>query len=93
MRKGRTLEKQRLRFQEYWICLLMNWTIFLNASSERVKTLHAFAEFQTEPSIGVKFSEDLIGMGYFSLKDLKEKNGAKLLEEFERKKDIGQTHV
>ncbi|SIN65900.1 helix-hairpin-helix domain-containing protein [Algoriphagus halophilus] len=59
--------------------------IILNASSERVKTLHALAEFQTVPSIGVKLSEDLIVMGYYSLKDLKEKNGAKLLEEFERK--------
>jgi len=60
--------------------------IVLDASPERVRTIFALAEFQTVPSIGVKFAEDLIFMGYFSLEELKGKDGAKLLEEYERKK-------
>lgn len=45
--------------------------------------LHALVEFQLIPSIGVRFANDLISMGYYSLEELKEKDGASLLDEFE----------
>ena len=60
--------------------------VILDVSSDRVKTLFALAEFQTVPSVGIKFAEDLIFLGYHSLEELKLKDGAKLLEEYERKK-------
>jgi len=57
----------------------------LNASTERAKEIHALAEFQTVPSVGIKFAEDLVFLGYYSLKELKEKDGAELTDEFEKK--------
>jgi Pathogenicity locus len=44
------------------------------------------AEFQTIPSIGIKFAEDLVFLGYYSLNELKNKDGAELTDEYERKK-------
>lgn len=58
----------------------------LNATSERAKEIHALAEFQTVPSIGIKFAEDLVFLGYYSLNELKQKDGAKLTDEYEQKK-------
>lgn len=60
--------------------------VLLNAPTERVKEIHALAAFQTVPSIGIKFAEDLVFMGYYSLDELKGKDGAALTDEFERKK-------
>lgn len=60
--------------------------VILTASPKRVKFIFALAALQTVPSVGIKFAEDLIFLGYFSLEELKEKDGAKLLEEYERKK-------
>ena len=40
--------------------------------------------FQSLPSIGPKFAQDLIDMGYFNLEQLKYKDGAELLNEHER---------
>ena len=45
--------------------------------------IYAHVEFQQIPSIGIKFTQDLISMGYYSLKELKGKDGALLTEEFE----------
>jgi Pathogenicity locus len=44
------------------------------------------AEFQTVPSVGIKFAEDLVFLGYYSLSELKNKDGAKLTDEYELKK-------
>lgn len=60
--------------------------VLLNASSERAKKIYALAEFQTVPSVGIKFAEDLVFLGYYSLNELKNKNGAKLTDEYELKK-------
>jgi hypothetical protein len=58
----------------------------LNATTERVKEIYALAEFQTVPSVGIKFAEDLIFLGYYSLNELKQQDGAKLTDEYEKKK-------
>ncbi|WP_075350351.1 helix-hairpin-helix domain-containing protein [Algoriphagus marinus] len=84
-------ERKNLRKAKIKISELLDYApdeleLILEASSDRVKTIFALAEFQTVPSIGIKFAEDLIFMGYYSLAELKEKDGAKLLEEYERKK-------
>jgi hypothetical protein len=60
--------------------------VLLNATTERAKEIYALAEFQTAPSVGIKFAEDLVFLGYYSLNELKEKDGAKLTDEYEQKK-------
>jgi hypothetical protein len=60
--------------------------VLLNATIERAKEIYALAEFQTVPSVGIKFAEDLVFLGYYSLNELKNKNGAKLTDEYELKK-------
>ncbi len=57
----------------------------LDAPSSRAKTLQALFEFQQIPSIGIRFAHDLIFLGYYSLVQLKDKQGYKLLDQYERK--------
>jgi len=56
----------------------------LNVDDQRAKQIAALIEFQSIPSVGPKFAQDLIDMGYYSLSQLKDKNGAELLNEHER---------
>jgi hypothetical protein len=60
--------------------------VLLNATPQRVKEIYALAEFQTVPSVGIKFAEDLVFLGYYSLNELKNKDGAKLTDDYELKK-------
>ncbi len=60
--------------------------VLLNATAERAKGIYALGEFQTVPSVGIKFAEDLVFLGYYSLNELKNKDGAKLTDEYELKK-------
>lgn len=60
--------------------------VLLNVSIKRAKEIHALAEFQTVPSVGIKFAEDLVSLGYYSLNQLKNKDGATLTDEYEQKK-------
>ncbi len=60
--------------------------VLLNSTPERAKTIFALAEFQTVPSIGIKFAEDLVYLGYYSLSALKNKDAVKLTDEYEQKK-------
>ena len=60
--------------------------VLLIVTTERAKEIYALAEFQTVPSIGIKFAEDLVFLGYYSLNELKQKDGAKLTDEFELKR-------
>jgi hypothetical protein len=80
------LRKAKIKISEILDLAADELEIVLSATHERVKIIQALAEFQTAPSVGIKFAEDLIFMGYYSLEDLKEKDGAKLLDEYERKK-------
>lgn len=84
-------EKKKLRHNKLTIRELSKLAVdeieaVLEVPLERARVIHALAEFQSIPSIGVKFAEDLIFLGYFSLDELKTKNGAHLVEEYERKK-------
>ncbi len=46
--------------------------------------LRALSEFQSIPSIGIRFAHDLISLGLYSLADVKGKDPAKLLDRFEQ---------
>ncbi|MEO6523565.1 MAG: helix-hairpin-helix domain-containing protein [Mucilaginibacter sp.] len=56
----------------------------LNAPEPRAKQIAALIEFQAIPSVGPKFAQDLIDMGYYTLSQLKDKSGAELLNDHER---------
>jgi len=55
----------------------------LNVQVTRAKEIYALAAFQSVPSVGIKFAQDLISLGYYSLDELKDKDGAKLIEDLE----------
>jgi hypothetical protein len=57
--------------------------VLLNCTSQRAKEILALAEFQSMPSVGIRFAEDLVSMGYFTINELKGKDGAELTNEFE----------
>lgn len=85
------LEKANLRKNKVKTANILDFAtdeleVLLNSSTERAKEIYALAEFQTVPSIGLKFAEDLMFLGYYSLNELKSKNGAELTDEYERKK-------
>ena len=84
-------EKKKLRSKKFKTSDILDLAIdeieaILEVSFARAREIYALAEFQIVPSIGVKFAEDLIFLGYYSLNELKTKNGAKLVEEYEIKK-------
>jgi len=85
------IEKANLRKNKIKIANILDFATdeleaLLNATTERAKEVYALAEFQSVPSIGIKFAEDLVFLGYYSLNELKNKDGAKLTDEYERKK-------
>ncbi len=84
-------EKAILRKNKIKIANILNFTtdeleVLLNIKPERAKEIYALAEFQTVPSIGIKFAEDLVFLGYYTLNELRNKDGAKLTDEYELKK-------
>lgn len=85
------LEKANLKKSKVKITDILNYAsdeleVLLNSTSERAKEIHALAEFQTVPSIGIKFAEDLVFLGYYALDELKNRDGANLTDEYEQKK-------
>jgi hypothetical protein len=85
------IEKANLRKYKIKIANILDFAtdeleVLLNVTTERAKEIYALAEFQTIPSIGIKFAEDLVFLGYYSLNELKNKDGAKLTDEYELKK-------
>lgn len=84
-------EKQKLRANKVKTAEILNFApdelrVLLDVPWERAKEIHALAEFQTIPSIGIKFAEDLIFLGLYSINDLRKKNAAALLDAYEFKK-------
>jgi Pathogenicity locus len=85
-------EKAKLKQAKVLIKDLQNFAadeieLMLNVSYERALEICALIEFQNIPSVGIKFAEDLVFMGYHSIDELKNLDGAKLCDEYERMKD------
>jgi hypothetical protein len=85
------VEKANLRKNKIKISDILDFAtdeleVLLNSTTERAKEIYALAEFQTVPSVGIKFAEDLVFLGYYSLDELKNKDGAQLTDEYELKK-------
>lgn len=86
-----SLEKKKLREKKIKKSELLDFAVdeieaILEIPLQRAKEIHALAEFQMIPSIGIKFAEDLIFMGYYSLEELRGEDGASLVETYEIKK-------
>ncbi|MCE7991653.1 MAG: Pathogenicity locus [Roseivirga sp.] len=84
-------EKASLRKNKVKIAQVLDYAadeleVLLGVTTERAKELYALALFQTIPSIGIKFAEDLVFLGYYSINELKGKDGAKLTDDYELKK-------
>lgn len=84
------IEKASLRKYKIKIANILDFAadeleVLLNTTTERANKIYALAEFQTVPSVGIKFDEDIVFLGYYSLKELKEKDGAELTDEYEKK--------
>ncbi len=84
-------EKAKLKNKKIKMADLLNYAVdeieaILDLTAQRAKEINALAEFQSIPSIGIKFAEDLVFLGYYSIKELIKKDGAKLLDEYEYKK-------
>ena len=85
------IEKANLRKNKIKIANIRDFAtdeleVLLNSTTDRAKEIYALAEFQTVPSVGIKFAEDLVFLGYYSLNELKKKDGAKLTDDYEQKK-------
>lgn len=71
--------KAILRKNKIGIASILNFATYglgklLKVTKERAKEIYALAEFQTVPSVGIKFAEDLVYLGYYSLNELKQKD-------------------
>jgi len=82
------LERKNLRLNKIKIRDLIKYQVddlqlLLGVPTIRAMEIRALVEFQSIPSIGIKFARDLISMGYYSLDELKNKDGATLLDELE----------
>lgn len=81
-----SLRKHKIKMADIFDFAVDELEVLLQASPERAKEIYALAEFQTVPSVGIKFAEDLVFLGYYSLSELKDKDGAKLTDAYELKK-------
>jgi hypothetical protein len=57
----------------------------LNPLPQRARVLQALIEFQSIPSVGIRFAHDLIFLNYYRLDDVKDKTGPHLLDQYEKK--------
>lgn len=97
MHKKRTIklnltdsERKMLRDKKVKVGEIPNYApdeleVLLEVADERAREIYALADFQQIPSIGIKFAEDLIFMNYYSVEELRGKEGGRLLEEYEQK--------
>ena len=77
------LRANKIKISDILKCPIDNLKELLNVPLIRAMEIHALVEFQSIPSIGIKFARDLISLGYYSLEEMKDKDGAKLLEDLE----------
>lgn len=82
------VERKRLRTAKIRVKEIHHHTVsdlqsILQVPKIRAMELFALSEFQSIPSIGIRFAYDLISMGYYSLEHLKNEDAAKLTDQFE----------
>lgn len=85
MKKLRALKIKKGELHHHSVDELRQW---LAVSKQRAKELYALSEFQSVPSVGIRFACDLIGMGFYSMNELKKKDGAKLTDQYELQQGV-----
>lgn len=80
------LHKHKIRKSDILDYAADELEVLLETTFERAKEIRALVEFQQIPSVGIRFAEDLVFLGFYSIEELKGKNGAELTDEFECKK-------
>lgn len=80
----RKLRANKVKLSEIHHDSVENLRVILGISKIRAMELKALSEFQTIPSIGIRFALDLISLGFYSLEELKGKDPAKLVDRLER---------
>ncbi|MHB8207145.1 helix-hairpin-helix domain-containing protein [Mucilaginibacter sp.] len=83
------VEKQSLKIRKVSQKMLQEYApdeiiALLDASPQRGRELNALAEFQSIPSLGINFAEELISQGYYSLEQLKGRSAVELFDAFEQ---------
>ena len=80
----RKLRANKVKLSEIHHHSAENLRAILGISKIRAMELKAISEFQTIPSIGIRFAQDLISLGFYSIQELKGKDPAKLVDRLER---------
>lgn len=84
-----SLEKRKLRANKVKLSEIHHHSVaklqaMLGISKIRAMELKALSEFQTIPSVGIRFAQDLISLGFYSIQELKRKDPAKIIDRLER---------
>lgn len=82
----KNLRKHKIKKSEILEYASDELAVLLNIPEVRAKEIYALADFQQIPSIGIEFAKDLVYLGFYSVDELNEKNGAKLTDYYEKKK-------
>jgi len=77
------LRANKIKVSDISEYLVDDLSVLLNVPPTRAKEIFALVEFQSVPSVGIKFAQDLISLGYYSLDELKAEDGAKLIDDLE----------
>jgi hypothetical protein len=82
-------EKQLLKAKKISQKLLPDYApdeiaALIEAGPERARELNALAAFQSIPSLGINFAEELISQGYYHFDQLQGKTAAALFDAFEQ---------
>jgi AraC-like DNA-binding protein len=80
----RKLRTHKIRVKEIHHHPVKQLQEILDVSKIRAMELYALSEFQSVPSVGIRFANDLVSLGYYSLKQLKAEDPTTLLAKFER---------
>ncbi|NOS92438.1 MAG: helix-turn-helix domain-containing protein [Cyclobacteriaceae bacterium] len=78
------LRANKIKLSEIHLHSVENLRAILGVSKIRAMELKAISEFQTIPSIGIRFAMDLISLGFYSIQELKGKDPAKIVNRLER---------
>lgn len=80
------LRKHKVKISEVLDYAPDELEVILGVDTQRAKEVYALADFQQVPSIGVRFAEDLVFLGYYAMSELQDKDGAQLTDAYEKKK-------
>jgi hypothetical protein len=80
------LRKHRLKISEILDYGADELEVLLGVCEERAREVYALADFQRIPTVGIRFAQDLVFLGYGQVADLKGGNPAALTDAYELKK-------